>query len=409
MSNNPERAAKGKKAATLVLVAAALLLLLLMLRFIVAHPKGTLDFVNLYTAGRIVHEGSAAKLFDLSLQRRIEDQLAPGGQFLPFDHPPFEAWLCLPLAFLPYRQAYLLWAVFNLLVLGLVFRFLPCTGYRLGENSKLVWLAACLPIAAGALVLGQDSLLLALIFLFAFLALKKRRDVLAGLVLGVGLFRFEILIPFVFVFFLRRRWKVLLGFSLASVLALFLSLALVGWSGLVQYGKVLLEMGRTTGSAANGINVATMPSLRGALATFFGALIPSRLLFPLVVAGSLMLLLCAAWEFRSIAEPEGRAFDLQFSFAVIASLLASYHLFVHELTPLIVLAFLFLGYEDLTRRSDVLLKRSGSMLLLLFFLVMAVGGVLRFRSFSVVFVVLVGLLAWLAGEISTFQRKVRFS
>ncbi|HEV2387826.1 MAG TPA: hypothetical protein VGS20_11290 [Candidatus Acidoferrales bacterium] len=40
-----------------------------------------------------------------------------------------------------------------------------------------------------------------------------------------------------------------------------------------------------------------------------------------------------------------RACDLEFALATVAALLASYHLFVHELTPLLVAAFPILGYE----------------------------------------------------------------
>ncbi len=399
MNENPTRFKRRKQWAALMLLAAAVATLLFILRFVVAHPVGTLDFVNAYTAGTILRTGSAAKLYSLHLQQAIESRLAPGGQFLPYDHAPFEAWLFLPLALMPYRQAYLVWAGFNLLVLGLVFYLLPYTGYRLDADSRLVWLATCLPLAAGVLVLGQDSLLLAPVFLLAFLALKRRRDLVAGLILGAGLFRFEILLPFVFVFLLRRRWKVLAGFSIAAVAAVLASVPLVGWGGLAAYGKVLLEVGRATGSEANGVNVGAMPSLRGALAAFSNGAIPPAFIFPLVLAGTLLLLAWAAWEFRSIAEPERPAFDLQFSFAVIAALLASYHLFVHELTPLMVVAFLLLGYEGIARRGQKLLCRPGTMLLLLLSLTMIVGAALDFHNFSVLFVVLFGLIVWLSREI----------
>lgn len=114
--------------------------------------------------------------------------------------------------------------------------------------------------------------------------------------------------------------------------------------------------------------------------------------------GSILLLGWAAWEFRSISTPENPSFDLQFSFAAIAALLASYHLFAHELTPLILLAYLILGYEEVARSSESLLGRSSTQLLLLIPIVMIVGSALRFRAFSVLFVALFGLLVWLSQE-----------
>ncbi|HVB99350.1 MAG TPA: hypothetical protein VNJ12_08490, partial [Candidatus Dormibacteraeota bacterium] len=78
--------------------------------------------------------------------------------------------------------------------------------------------------------------------------------------------------------------------------------------------------------------------------------------------GTLLLLFWAAWEFRHVSDPANSSFDLEFSLATVAALLASYHLFVHELTPLIVTGFLI-------------------------------------RSFSVLFIVLLGLMVWLSQEI----------
>jgi hypothetical protein len=397
---DPAELKRWRRWASLALLVAALACLFGMLNFVVTNPEGVLDFVGFYTTGEIVRQGQARHLYDVNLQQSIEREFLPQGKFFPLDHPPFESWLCLPFAFFPYRLAYLLWAGFNLLLLALGFCLLPRTGYRLDGDSRLAWLATCLPLAAGVLVLGQDSLLLVPIFLLTFLVLKKRRDLFAGLILGAGLFRFEIMLPFMFVFLLRRRWKVLAGFSIAVVVAVLASLPLVGWGGLLTYGKILLEVGKTTGSEANGVNVANMPSLRGALAAFSNGAIPHTFIFPSVLVGTLLLLVWTAREFRGIAEPERPEFDLQFSFAVIAALLASYHIFSHELTPLIVVAYIVLGYEHVSRRNQRLLDRPGAELLLLFALTMIVGAVMGFRNFSVLFVVLVGMLVWLWQEMA---------
>ncbi|MDE3136670.1 MAG: hypothetical protein KGL59_08845, partial [Acidobacteriota bacterium] len=63
-------------------------------------------------------------------------------------------------------------------------------------------------------------------------------------------------------------------------------------------------------------------------------------------------------------------------------------------------AYLALGYERATLRGGKLLDRPGASLLLLFSLTMIVGGVLSFRNFSVLFVVLLGMLVWLWQEMA---------
>jgi hypothetical protein len=394
-----------KQSGVFLLLAAGLIFLFSMLNFVVRHPEGTLDFINLYTAGTILRQGSERNLYDVALQTKIQREILPHGRFLPFDHPPFEAWLFAPLARLSFRHAFLVWAAVNLALLALIFYLLRFTGVRLSVNGSLVWIAVCFPLVAGVLVLGQDSLFLAPVFLLAFLALKRRWDFAAGLALGLGLFRFEILLPFAFIFLLRRRWKVLAGFSAASLAALAASLALVGWSGLVAYWRLLLEVGRTAGSEATGVEAATMPSLRGAVATLLGGVVPRSFHFPLILAGTLGLLVWAAWRFKAVARPRDPAFDLEFSFATIAALLASYHIFIHELTPLIVVAFLMLGYEGARRRQGLLGNRRGTALLLLFSLVFVVGGLSGFRDFSVLFVVLLGMMAWLAWELADLSKS----
>ncbi|MDE3136672.1 MAG: DUF2029 domain-containing protein [Acidobacteriota bacterium] len=396
--------------ALLLLLGAAFAVLALQLGQLATDRSGTLDFANFYVAGEIVRQGQSAHLYDIKLQREIERRISPGGPAIPYAHPPFHALPFALLAGLSYPHAFIVWGGLNLLVFALILYLLPRTGSRLQGNGFLVWLAVCTPLVAGVLLLGQDTLFFAIIFILAFLALKKKRDHLAGFVLGLGLFRFEIMLPFAFVFLLRRRWKVLAGFAMASLVAFLASLALVGWQGLLDYAHLLMEVGRATGNEANGVTVATMPTLRGAASTFFSGLIPAHFMFPLVLLATLALLGWAAWEFKSVAKPEAPAFDLEFSLAVIAALLASYHMFVHELTPLFLIGFLMLGHEAALPRESALGNRRGAALLLIFAVVYGVGGaVFHFRAFSVVAIILLGMMVWLSQEISRMPTAQRIT
>src|ERR1700680_1653521 len=94
---------------------------------------GYADFTIFYTAGKCVIQGRGRQLYDLetqfAVQRRFASEVKHRGNPLPFNHPPFEALLFVPLAGLPYVTAYLVWAVFNIaLILGfwtLLRRWLP--------------------------------------------------------------------------------------------------------------------------------------------------------------------------------------------------------------------------------------------------------------------------------------------
>lgn len=396
---------KPKHWLLLALLAIAVAGIFFLLRSAVGNPKRTPDFVGFYAAGTILRHGAARNLYNLPLQRKIQRQLAPHGQFLSFDHAPFEAVLFEPFTYLSLTQAFMLWSALNLLLLALVFFLLRYTGSRLSAESWLAWVAAWFVPVAEAVAVGQDSIFLALVFLAAFLALKKRRDFVAGLALGAGLYRFEILLPFAFIFLLRKRSKLLTGFFAACAAWFLGSLAVVGLSGLRDYLEVLLIVGRTSGSNTNGVIVRMMPSLRAALVAFLGGKLPALGLFLIVLVGTVLLLGWAAWKFTSVANPADRVFDLQFSLAVVAALLASYHLFAHELTPLIPVAFLVLGYENQARRERRLSVAKSTSLLLLCFLMFPAAGI-TIHGVSALFFVLVGLAVWLSLEIAALRHSV---
>ncbi len=389
-----------RRAAQLLAVAllfgAALSLLLFAVNLQAKDQRINVDFAIFYTAGRIVAHGNPHQLYDMQLQRQIQRQLVHRNQFRPFYHAPFEAWFFAPFANLSFQSAYLLWSACNMTFFVLVLFLLHQTGYRLETRSLLVWAAAVIPPLSSLFLIGQDSLLLTMIFLLSFLALKRSRDYMAGFLLGLGLFSFQVILPFVFVFFLRRRLKLLAGFLGSSVLVSVLSLATVGWSGIREYARVILSVARPAGDKLSG-SVVAMVSLRALFVTILQSLVPARLVFILVLAATLFLLIWAARRFSAIANPETRAFDLQFSLALLVALIASYHLFQYSLSPLIVVAFLMLAYEDAGRRAGSIRDYACTVLFLLFSIASISLGFSHLPQ-GLVCVVLLGLVAWSSQE-----------
>lgn len=396
----------GRWLGLLVLLAAAFTILIIPLNQETGNRRDTLDFANFYVAGKIVREGKTRQLYDLALQQKIERKVSPGGPFQPYYHPPFQALFFAPFTLFSYAHAFLFWAAMNLLVLGILIYLLPFTGCQLHTWAYVMWIGICLFFALGVLALGQDTLLLVLVFLLAFLAMKRRRELLAGVVLGLGLFRFEILLPFAFIFLLRRRWKIFAGFCAVGVVELLISAVLIGWGGLLRYVQTLVMVGgASTGAWADRTSAAMMPCLRGAFDALLGGVIPENLLFPLILVGTLALLGWAAWQFKDVDRPEGSSFDLEFCLASVAALLSGYHVFLSELTPLIVVGYLVLAYETTRTRKVILGKWFGAFLLLLFFAVVAVGALIHSQAFSIEVVVLIGLMIWLSQEIAVLRKS----
>src|SRR5215813_8759914 len=89
--------------------------------------KGYFDFVIYYTGAEIVNAGKASELYDLNVQQMYQDKFKfPNQPWLvqPFNHAPYELLLFLPLARFSYQSAYIIWLVFNILLLVVTYRIL---------------------------------------------------------------------------------------------------------------------------------------------------------------------------------------------------------------------------------------------------------------------------------------------
>lgn len=363
--------------------------------------KHILDFPGFYAAGRIAMQGTPNKLYSMSLQAAVEKEVAPWEPFIPFTHAPFEALLFAPLTLLPFSWGFVVWDILNLMVFGLSLKFLMDSGPGLNTSNLLVLLCVALPAVGATLSFGQDSLLLLAAITAAFLALKRGRELAAGMLLGLGLFRFEIIVPLVFIFLLRRRFRFLAGLSLTGIVLAVGSFALIGWSGAVDYVSLITSLGRVGGAVKYGQwpeATASMTSLRGLFATLLGGAVSSSDLFLVVAVTSLALVCWVAWEFDAIAAPGTRAFDLQFSLCLVAALLVGYHVWSHELDLLILVAYAVLAQRGPNTAGKGAREYSFLMLLLLIPTFLVFGPVFHFLAFSVLVIPLLGLCAWLAIE-----------
>lgn len=195
---------------------------------------GRPDFSIFYTAGLMLRRGQGTALYDNALQWQTQREFTQGIRVrqgpLPYNHPPFEALLFLPFTYLPYLSAYALWIALNLLLLAGMPRFLHSYLPRLSEEfSWLPFLAAVgfFPIAF-ALMQGQDSILLLLLYALAYAALRSGKNFRAGIWLGLGLFKFHLVLPFAFILLLHRRLRTIGGFLVSGLTVGMISLSLVG-------------------------------------------------------------------------------------------------------------------------------------------------------------------------------------
>ena len=307
-------------------------------------------------------EGHGHELYDADLQRHYQARYA-GRVGTLYIHPPFETLLYLVVAWLPLRRAYVLWSVLNVVLLAagarrLVKHALPLWEWRLLFAAWLTFVPLLL-----CLLQGQDSVLLLLLVILAFTDLRRDRGFAAGCWLGLGLFKFPLLLPLLLVLALTQKRSsvraLARGFALVALAEAGLSAAISGWAVFEVYPNFLLHL---QGQPFAGIFPQAMANFRGLTYIVFrrdesrwavacvsilsvGALI--KMLFGWKHADSKHMQLVSGLDSASETQSE---FDLAFAGTVLFSLLASYHLNPHDLT-LLLLPISVMLHDGLRQRS----------------------------------------------------------
>jgi len=314
--------------------------------------QGYPDFTAFYAAGKCVRRGLGSQLYSVETQARIQREFASGVKIrngpLPFTHPPFEAPLFTPFASLSYSAAYWVWNGVSLLALvAFLLLMRPHIPNLRGWSEALPFLCglAFFPVFV-CLLQGQDSLLLLLLFGLGFVAMKGGRGFVAGICLGLALFRFQLVLPVMAVVLLRRGWKTVAGFAVTALALVGVSAAVVGWGALMNYPRQLLQFSHV--QAGGAMNPRVMPNLRGVVAGLAGDSNSAHVLIAMV---SLALVAWAAWKWKAC----GPEFDLAFGLTLVVAVIVSYHLMAHDLS--VLLLPLLLAAEWLLRERPLGMAR----------------------------------------------------
>ncbi len=202
---------------------------------------GKNDFPIFYSNAQMVREGKASGLYDFdaenSFTRRITDVARP-----PYNHLPYELLLFVPFTYLQFRAAYIVWAILSLAMLAGVALICETFPRQMEFSLALLTILAFYP-EWYCLMQGQDSILLLCLFAVSFWLWRRGKDDIAGFVLALGLFRPQLVLPFIFIALLAGKWKFVRGFISGAALVLALSTWMVGLHGWAEYARVLISQG----------------------------------------------------------------------------------------------------------------------------------------------------------------------
>ncbi|MGH9554713.1 MAG: glycosyltransferase family 87 protein [Terriglobales bacterium] len=297
-------------------------------------PKGT-DFLHFYTLGSLAVEGRNDALYDARVQADQSERLVPeskGFHFLPV-YGPQVALLFSPLARLSYGWAALVWISLSVLLYawccGAVWKTCPALQQHRGPVALL---AVAYPAFFNLVAHGQTSALALFCFTAAYLALGKKKPFLAGLAIGMLIYKPQLGLAAAFVFLFAREWKVVAGAILAAAAQLAIAWAYFGRAVMETYWQVLNKLGES--ASVLEPKLFQMHSLR----SFWMLLVPwepvAHVLY-MVTAALVLWWAFAAWRSRA-------PLSLRYSAFLLATVLVTPHLTVYDLV-ILAPALLLLG------------------------------------------------------------------
>jgi arabinofuranan 3-O-arabinosyltransferase len=299
------------------------------------------DFVNVWSAGRLVLDGHPEFAYDWDIQKRV--QLAVLGQGydgnFAWHYPPPFLFVAGVLAHFPYGIAYFGWAAVSFVPYLAVMRAI------VGRSFGLL-LAAAFPVVLTNALVGQNGFLTASL-IGATLYLMPTRPVLSGICLGLLSYKPQYGLLFPLVLIAASQWKVFFtagSVALALASLSWLAFGVESWQAFFHWMPMFSQAFLTEGRAPWG----KMQSIF-ALVRYFGGTEQLAWVFQWIMSGTVAILLAMMWRSRKLSYP------LKAASLAAGALLITPYLFLYDLMVLaIAVAFLVrVGLEQGFARHEL--------------------------------------------------------
>lgn len=317
-----------------------------------------IDFTPTLTAAQMLRAGAGAQLYDIAAQRAAQAVVLapyltlPANTLLPYLHPPFEALLFVPVGGLPYGTLYFAWSALSVLAfigsLALLARALPLDG-----PTRLLLLLGCCSYNAihEALWLGQSAPLVTLGLCGTFVALRRGRWGRAGAALALVAIKPQLLLVIGPMLLLLGHWRAVATCAGTLATASIAAMPFLGVLWPLRYVRFLVAINHWDGYTL--IFPALMPNWRGVVVNLFwggtGQLVDT--VTALLSFGTLAALLWVGWRARLAfrAPAWDMRTDLYWACAIFLAILVAPHLYLHDLTALVLPAWIIVA----SLRADI--------------------------------------------------------
>lgn len=279
------------------------------------------DFINVWSAGRLVLDGHPAWAYDWDIQKTV--QVAVLGQSYPgnfaWHYPPPFLFIAALLAKLPYPMAFAGWAAVSAVPYLVVMRAI------VGRPFGLL-LALAFPVVFTNVLVGQNGFLTAGL-IGGTLVLLPTRPILAGICLGLLSYKPQYGALFPLVLIAAAQWRAFLSAAATTVVLAAVSclaFGLASWQAFFNWMPMFSQAFLVEGRAPFG----KMQSVFALVRYFDGGETLAWTLQWIVIA---IVAVSLAWLWRSHVRYEWKAAGL-----AIGALLATPYLFLYDVMVLAV-------------------------------------------------------------------------
>ena len=312
------------------------------------------DFVNVWSAGRLVLDGHPELAYDWDIQKAV--QVAVLGQSyegnFAWHYPPPFLFVAATLAHFPYAVAFLGWAAVSFMP------YLATMRAIVGRNFGFL-LAAAFPVVFTNALVGQNGFLTASL-IGGTLVLMPRWPVLSGICLGLLSYKPQYGLLFPLVLIAASQWRVFCAAGVTAVLlaaASWLAFGTESWQAFVHWMPMFNQAFLVEGRAPWG----KMQSIF-ALTRYLGG--PESIAWALqwIMSGTVAIMLALIWRSDRVQYP------LKAAALAVGALLVTPYLFLYdEMVLAIAIAFLVrLGLDEGFERHELPALGLAAVLLIIF-------------------------------------------
>jgi hypothetical protein len=287
------------------------------------------DFLQFFTAGRMVADGRVDQLYDWEAFASTLRSAVPGtGELLFLSvYPPQVALAFAPLGRMDYLGALAIWTAISALLYGVSVRALQRASPFFQDQRKTWWLVAVAFAPFQQVILhGQVAVPALVCFTAAWLALRRNRRWWFGAALGCLAFKPQFGVAAAIAILITRDYRVAVGAAGAALVQIVLAAAALGPDVVIDYALKIPLVLRSPELFEP--KLWQMHNLRG----FWGLLLGTGTIGRVITLGSSVVVVYFVFRIWRATTAAG----LRIAALVLGTVLVNPHLYVYDLVVLAV-------------------------------------------------------------------------